>query len=176
MKLCLGLFCKTPMNSNVSSKQEDQSYLFHPSTCTSLTLDWALMKDCRLCFRTYRLTDLSEASLWAAFVICFWSSSSNCSLPLRSSSFNIDKSSDNRKILKTFGHQNNCCNHPKLWTVWLYHRVTSPKDGTANSVDSDQTALGLHCPQGAVWSILFAQAYPLIITVPKTQRYFMWRL
>ena len=36
--------------------------------------------------------------------------------------------------------------------MWLYHRVTSPKDaeGIANSVDPDQTAplgadLGLHC-------------------------------
>ena len=41
--------------------------------------------------------------------------------------------------------------------MWLYHRVTSPKDavGMANSVDPDQTA-----PLG-VWSgsVLFAQAY-----------------
>ena len=31
--------------------------------------------------------------------------------------------------------------------MWLYHRVVSPNDadGMANSVDPDQTDLGLHC-------------------------------
>ena len=51
-----------------------------------------------------------------------------------------------------------CCNHSKIWTTWLYHRVMIPNDadGMANSVDPDQTA-----PLGAVWSgsALFAQAY-----------------
>ena len=46
----------------------------------------------------------------------------------------------------------------QVWTMWLYHRVTSPNDadGMANSVDPDQTA-----PLGAVWSgsALFAQEY-----------------
>ena len=59
------------------------------------------------------------------------------------------KYSDTQKI---------CCNHSKIWTLWLYHRVMSPNDadGMANSVDPDQTA-----PLGAVWSgsALFAQAY-----------------
>ena len=43
------------------------------------------------------------------------------------------KYSDTKKI---------CCNHSKIWTMWLYHRVMSPNDadGTANSVDPDQTA------------------------------------
>ena len=54
--------------------------------------------------------------------------------------------------------QNICCNHSKVWTMWLYHRVMSPNDadGMANSVDPDQTA-----PLGAVWSgsALFVQAY-----------------
>ena len=49
-----------------------------------------------------------------------------------------------------------CCNHSKIWTMWLYHGVMSPNeaDGMANSVDPDQTA-----PPGAVWSgsALFAQ-------------------
>ena len=42
-----------------------------------------------------------------------------------------------------------CCNHTKIWTMWLCHRVMSPNDadGMANSVDPDQTA-----PLGAVWS------------------------
>ena len=51
-----------------------------------------------------------------------------------------------------------CCNHSKIWTMWLYHRVMSPNDADriANSVDPDQTA-----PLGAVWSgsALFAQAF-----------------
>ena len=50
------------------------------------------------------------------------------------------------------------CNHPKIWTKWLYQRAVHPKDaaGIANSVDPDQTA-----PLGAVWSgsALFAQTY-----------------
>ena len=57
------------------------------------------------------------------------------------------KYSDTQKI---------CCNHSKMRTMWLYHRVMSPNDadGMANSADPDQT-------QGAVWSgsALFAQAY-----------------
>ena len=52
--------------------------------------------------------------------------------------------------------QNIYCNHPKIWTKWLYHRLMHPKDADrlANSVDPDQTA-----PLGAVWSgsTLFAQ-------------------
>ena len=49
-----------------------------------------------------------------------------------------------------------CCNHSKIWPMWLYHRVMSPNDADANSVDPDQTA-----PLGAVWSgsALSAQAY-----------------
>ena len=62
---------------------------------------------------------------------------------------NDPKFSDTQKI---------CCNHSKIWTMCLYHRVMSPNDadGMANSVDPDQTA-----PVGAVWSgsALFAQAY-----------------
>ena len=50
-----------------------------------------------------------------------------------------------------------CCNHSKIWTIWLYHRVMVPNDadGMANSVDPDQIA-----PLEAVWSgsALFAQA------------------
>ena len=41
------------------------------------------------------------------------------------------KTSDTRKI---------CCNHPKIWTRWLYYRVMCPKgaDGMVNNVDPDQ--------------------------------------
>ena len=48
---------------------------------------------------------------------------------------NDPKFSDTQKI---------CCNHSKIWTMWLYHRVMSPydADGMANSVDPD---VGLHC-------------------------------
>ena len=53
------------------------------------------------------------------------------------------KYSDTQKI---------CCNHSKIWTLWLYHRVMSPNDadGMANSVGPDQTD-----PLGG--SALFAQ-------------------
>ena len=58
-----------------------------------------------------------------------------------------------RKFPKYSDTQNICCNHSKIWTMWLYHRVMSPNDadGMANSIDPDQTAprkeqsdLGLH--------------------------------
>ena len=62
------------------------------------------------------------------------------------------------KFPKYSDTQKNCCSHSKILTMWLYHRVMSPKDadGMANSVDLVQTA-----PLGAVWSgsALFAQAY-----------------
>ena len=60
------------------------------------------------------------------------------------------------KTPKNSDTQINCCNHPKIWTKWLYCRIMCPKsaDQMANSVDPDQTA-----PLGAVWSgsTLFAQ-------------------
>ena len=46
-----------------------------------------------------------------------------------------------RKFPKYSDTQNIRCNHSKIWTMWLYHRVMSPNnaDGMANSVDPDQT-------------------------------------
>ena len=62
------------------------------------------------------------------------------------------------KFPKYSDTQNICCNHSKIWTMWLYHTVMSPNhaDRMANSVDPDQTA-----PLGTVWSgsTLYAQAY-----------------
>ena len=47
-----------------------------------------------------------------------------------------------RKNPKYSDTQRMCCNHPKIWTRWLYQTVMHPKDaaGIANSVDPDQTA------------------------------------
>ena len=47
-----------------------------------------------------------------------------------------------RKFPKYSDTQKICCNHSKIWTMWLYHRVMSPNDadGMAYSVDPDQTA------------------------------------
>ena len=60
-----------------------------------------------------------------------------------------------RKFPKYSDTQKTGCNHSKIWTMWLYHRVMSPNDADrmAKSEDLDQTA---------VWSgsALFAQAYP----------------
>ena len=67
------------------------------------------------------------------------------------------KKPEYRKFPKYSDTQKICCNHSKIWTLWLYYSVMSPNDadGMANSVDPDQTA-----PLGAVWSgsSLFAQA------------------
>ena len=49
------------------------------------------------------------------------------------------------KFPKYSDTQNICCNHSKIWTMWLYHRVRSPNDadGMADSVDPDQTRSSL---------------------------------
>ena len=48
-----------------------------------------------------------------------------------------------RKFPKYSDTQNICCNHSKIWTMWIYHRVISPNDadGMANSVDTDRSSL-----------------------------------
>ena len=47
-----------------------------------------------------------------------------------------------RKFPNYSDTQKICCNHSKIWTMWLYYRVMSPNDadGMANSVDPDQSA------------------------------------
>ena len=49
---------------------------------------------------------------------------------------------DYRKFPKYSDTKKICCNHSKILTMWLYHRVVSPNDEVrmANSVDPDQTA------------------------------------
>ena len=44
--------------------------------------------------------------------------------------------SDTVHILNILDTRKNCCNHPKIWTRWLYHTNMHPKgaDGMANSV------------------------------------------
>ena len=48
-----------------------------------------------------------------------------------------------RKFPKYSDTHKICCNHSKIWTMWLYHRVMSPNDaeGMANSVDPDWSSL-----------------------------------
>ena len=55
-----------------------------------------------------------------------------------------DSNEDYRKFPKYSDTQKLCCNHSKIWNLWLYHRVVSPNDvdGMANNVDPDQTAPG----------------------------------
>ena len=40
---------------------------------------------------------------------------------------------------KNLDTRKKCCNYPKILTLWLYQRVTCPKDGKANSADPDKT-------------------------------------
>ena len=60
---------------------------------------------------------------------CFWEDLDPCS--------DVCMLLDYCKIPKYPDTQNICCNHSKIWTMWLYHRVMSPNDadGMANSVD-----------------------------------------
>ena len=52
------------------------------------------------------------------------------------------------KNCKNLDHGKSGCNHSKIWTRWLFHRVMHPKhaDGMTNNVNPDWTA------PGAVWS------------------------
>ena len=51
---------------------------------------------------------------------------------------------------KYWDTQKICCNHSKIWTMWLYHMVISPNDADrmAKSVDPDQTLIWVRtvCP------------------------------
>ena len=51
-----------------------------------------------------------------------------------------------RKNPKNSDTRKKCCNYPKSLTVWFYDRVMRPKteDRMTNSVDPDQSDLGLH--------------------------------
>ena len=48
-----------------------------------------------------------------------------------------------RKCPKYWDTPKICCNHSKIWTLWLYHREMSSNDtdGIANSVDSSRSNL-----------------------------------
>ena len=54
---------------------------------------------------------------------------------------------DYRKFPKCSDTHKHCCNHPKSLTRGRFLRVMHPKDaeGIANSVDPEQSDLGLHC-------------------------------
>ena len=60
------------------------------------------------------------------------------------------------KLLNIWTPEKISCNHPKIQTKWLYHRVMHSKDadGMANSVDPDQTA-----PLGATKIDRFSECY-----------------
>ena len=49
-------------------------------------------------------------------------------------------STEYRKFPKYSDTQKICCNHLKICTMWLYHKVMSPNDadGMANSVDPER--------------------------------------
>ena len=72
------------------------------------------------------------------------------------------------KFPKHSDTQNICCNHCKISTKWLYHRVMSPNDadGMANSVDPDQTApsslirVYTVCPGISVWKLRIITVVP----------------
>ena len=104
---------------------------------------WSGIESLQESDRSWRISGLSLAGENTIFAPSFKEG-----LPLKS-----EKKSDTWK---------NCCNYPKIWTMWFYHRVMSPKDADtmANSVDPDETA-----PERTLSdcsfsvSTLFAQTY-----------------
>ena len=92
------------------------------------------------------------------------------------------KSKAYRKFPKYSDTQNICCNHSKIWTMWLYHRVTRPNDadGMANSVDPDRSSLiwvCTVCPGISVQKLriitepIFHKMQDLAISVSKASRH-----
>ena len=53
-----------------------------------------------------------------------------------------DDTGKNNTSPKPKGGRHNCCNYPKICTMWFYHAGMHPKDKDrmANSVDPDHTA------------------------------------
>ena len=95
--------------------------------------------------------------LWQPWVLCSDEKiNSVIRASLKERLLKIYGTSNYRKTPKNLDTRKKYCNCPKIWLIWILHRVMSPKDanGMANSVDPDQTA-----PVGAVLSgsILFAQ-------------------
>ena len=92
-------------------------------------------------------------------------------------SHKFPKYSDTQKI---------CCNHSKIWTMWLYHRVMSPNDadGMENSVDPDQTApliwVCTVCQDLSVWKIrnitVALRLSPVTFTILLTKTYFLFKI
>ena len=76
------------------------------------------------------------------------------------------------KFPKYLDTQKICCNHSKIWNMWLYNSVMSPNDadGMANSVDPDQTApLGwLYKKTFTVRTAFALQGKLVIFTCPGT--------
>ena len=96
--------------------------------------------------KNWNVSQLSQTSLvFQQLTLCcghFWYAKINCFTVLSGQLLIY------RKFPKYLDTHKICCNHSKIRTMWLYHRVMSPNDadGMANSVDPDQTApLGLHC-------------------------------
>ena len=111
-------------------------------------------------FQGHSICLQSPSGMLTAAVIRSYMGSWTPSLPKGSGTFIAGGKSNfrYRKFPKYSDTPKICCNHSKIWTMWLYRRVMNPNDagGMPNSVDLDQTA-----PLGAVWfgSALFAQAY-----------------
>ena len=85
-------------------------------------------------------------------------------------SFNVSAQSSTI-TLQNFQTPKNCCNYLKIWTMWLYHIVMSPKDADrmANSVDPDQTARAIWwvytvCPDLVVQKlrIIMLSVHPIL--------------
>ena len=49
------------------------------------------------------------------------------------------------KTPKTSDTIENYCKDPKIWPIWIFHRVVCPKDADGNANDQEQSDLGLHC-------------------------------
>ena len=78
------------------------------------------------------------------------------------------------KFLKYSDTQKICCNHSNIWTMWLYHRVMSPKDadGMADSVGPDQRSSLIWvctvCPGISVRKLRIIMVAPILTTLHQT--------
>ena len=95
-----------------------------------------------------------------AFNILKWCFNTTCLFKYSCAYRNDPKFSDTQNI---------CCNHSKVWTMWLYHRLMSPNDADGMAISVD--------PLGAIWSgsALFAQAY-LSENLGSLRYYLLWEI
>ena len=144
--LCI---CKTSHSSIIWIEMSDenmnikwQCYVLHVELVFTNLSDWFnlkwmqdILKGSKSLFLSFWFYGLSRFLIGSTKTEDLWDPIKNLRKPMLS----LRRYRKNSKHSDT---RNNYCNYPKIWLIWIFHRVMRPKDADriANSVDPDQTA------------------------------------